>query len=81
MEIKRRKDINMDRYSANKKILDIIAKSIDENHDMRFIQILWALGIINSKNDIIEDRFYEESEETLKKINTEFHKNTYSSSL
>lgn len=71
----------MDRYSANKKILDIIAKSIDENHDMRFIQILWALGIINSKNDIIEDRFYEESEETLKKINTEFHKNTYSSSL
>ena len=81
MEIKRRKDINMDRYSANKKILDIIARSIDENHDMRFIQILWALGIINSKNDIIEDRFYEESEETLKKINTEFHKNTYSSSL
>ncbi len=76
MEIRRRKDINMDRYSANKKILDIIAKSIDENHDMRFIQILWALGIINSKNDIIEDRFYEESEETLKKINTEFHKNT-----
>ena len=71
----------MDRYSANKKILDIIAKSIDENHDMRFIQILLALGIINSKNDIIEDRFYEESEETLKKINTEFHKNTYSSSL
>lgn len=81
METRRRKDINMDRYSANKKILDIIAKSIDENHDMRFIQILWALGIINSKNDIIEDRFYEESEETLKKINTEFHKNTYSSSL
>lgn len=59
----------MDRYSANKKILDIIAKSIDENHDMRFIQILWALGIINSQNDIIEDQFYEESEETLKKIN------------
>lgn len=81
MGTRRRKDINMDRYSANKKILDIIAKSIDENHDMRFIQILWALGIINSKNDIIEDRFYEESEETLKKINTEFHKNTYSSSL
>lgn len=71
----------MDRYSANKKIFDILAKSIDENRDMRFIQILWALGIINSKNDIIEDRFYEESEETLKKINTEFHKNTYSSSL
>lgn len=71
----------MDRYSANKKILDIIAKSIDENHDMRFIQILWALGIINSKNDIIEDRFYEESEETLKKINSELHKSTYSSSL
>ena len=43
----------MDRYSANKKILDILAKSIDENHDTRFIQILWALGIINSKNDII----------------------------
>lgn len=71
----------MNRYISNKKILDIIAKSIDENHDMRFIQILWALGIINSKNDIIEDRFYEESEETLKKINSELHKNTYSSSL
>lgn len=47
----------MDRYSANKNILDIIAKSIDENHDMRFIQILWALGIVNSINDTIENRF------------------------
>ena len=68
MEIRRRKDINMDRYSANKKIFDIIAKSIDENRDMRFIQILWALGIINKKDFLIEDRFYEESEETLQKI-------------
>lgn len=58
----------MDRYSANKKIFDIIAKSIDENRDMRFIQILWALGIINKKDFLIEDRFYEESEETLQKI-------------
>ena len=58
----------MDRYSTNKKILDIIAKSIDENHDMCFIQILWALGIINKKDFLIEDRFYKESEETLQKI-------------
>ena len=59
----------MTRYEANKKILNILAQTIENNHDLRFIQVLWKLGIINICNDcFIEDRFYEESETTLKKL-------------
>ena len=45
----------MNRYENNKKILTKIAEFIERCPDMRFIQLLWALGIVNS-----EDRFYEE---------------------
>lgn len=59
------------RYENNIKILKHIAKYIDNNPQQRFIQILWNLGIINrieydSMN--IEDKYYEESEITLKKL-------------
>ena len=49
----------MNRYENNKKIFTKIAEFIERCPDMRFIQLLWALGIVNS-----EDRFYEESEKT-----------------
>lgn len=37
----------------------------DENKDLRFIQGLWALGIVNAEG---EDKFYEESIKTLAKV-------------
>ena len=37
----------------------------DKNKDLRFIQGLWALGIIEAEE---EDKFYEESVKTLAKI-------------
>ena len=59
------------RYENNVKILKYIAKYIDNNPQQRFIQILWNLGIIN-RNEYdsinIEDKYYEESEITLKKL-------------
>lgn len=51
------------RYENNKKILEILNREVEEYPDFRFIQLLWKLGIVNN-----EDRFYEESNETLEKI-------------
>ncbi len=58
----------MERLKNNQEILQILNDTALKYPDMRFIQILWALGIINKKDFLIEDRFYEESEETLQKI-------------
>lgn len=59
----------MNRLKANEKILKILEQYINEHPDMRFIQILWALDIINMENEwLIEDRFHEESEKTLEKL-------------
>lgn len=49
------------RQEYNRKIASQISEMIEKCPDLRFIQILWALGIINH-----EDRFYEESDETSK---------------
>lgn len=56
----------MTRYEYNKKILDIIKQEIEKNKDLRFIQLLWNLNIVDH-----EDRFYEESKETFDKLNGE----------
>lgn len=56
----------MTRYEYNKKILNIIKNEIEENKDLRFIQLLWKLNIIDH-----EDHFYEESKETFDKLNGE----------
>lgn len=48
-----------ERYEYNKKLLDIISQAIEKNPDLRFIQLLWKLNIVNN-----EDRFHEESKET-----------------
>lgn len=66
----------MNRQEANKKILEIVTSAVENNPDLRFIQILWKLGIIDSKKfgdekmfyEKILDRFYEEPKETLKRI-------------
>lgn len=64
----------MNRYENNVKILQQLAKYIDKYPQERFIQILWNMGIITRKGyhgeyPMIEDRFYEESNITLQKIN------------
>lgn len=62
----------MSRQQNNLEILKILNKVILQNPDMRFVQLLWALNIINiDNNDFIEDRFYEESDKTLEFIKKE----------
>lgn len=66
----------MNRYKNNLILLNMLREYLDNNPDIRFIQALWALKIID--NEIIEgnehdiavpvDRFYEEPDETLKRI-------------
>ena len=56
--------MSRNRYENNIKILEILNKFLNKNKDLRFIQALWSLNIIDK-----EDRFYEESKETLSKIN------------
>lgn len=34
----------MNRQEANKKILEIVTLAVENNPDLRFIQILWKLG-------------------------------------
>ena len=46
----------MKRIDANRKILGIIADEVEKNPDYRFIQILWAMDLINAENGNIEDR-------------------------
>lgn len=64
----------MSRQQNNIEILKILNKVILQNPDMRFLQLLWALNIINidiDNNGFIEDRFYEESDKTLEFIKKE----------
>lgn len=58
------------RQEYNLKILQKLFALIMEEPDLRFIQALWALRLIDRENDSlnIKDRFYEEPEETLKRI-------------
>lgn len=69
----------MHRKEKNEKILEILKNYLESNPNIRFIQALWALKIIDSKveegvgHEIIVpvDRFYEEPNETLKRIGYE----------
>ena len=54
----------MNRQDANKRILELIGKAIEEFPDWRFHQILQNLGV--EKPAI--DQWYEESDETLRNI-------------
>lgn len=62
------------RIEANLKLLELLKETLCKNPELRFIQALWNLGIIDrakeewGKSSYIRDRFYEESEDTLKRI-------------
>lgn len=70
------KPLSMNRIEANLKLLEILRETLCKNPELRFIQALWSLKIIDSKveegagHEIIVpvDRFYEEPSETLKRI-------------
>lgn len=52
-----------ERQKYNLQILEEMKKFLEKQPDMRFIQALWALNIVDK-----EDRFYEEPEITLAKV-------------
>ncbi len=63
----------MNRIDANLKLLEILRETLCKNPELRFIQALWYLNIIdfNSMEKMsgqIIDRFYEEPVNTLKRI-------------
>lgn len=59
----------MNRKEENEKLLKILKDYLEANPDIRFIQALWNLKLIDSKiGEGIIDRFYEEPGETLKRI-------------
>lgn len=64
----------MKRSELNEQILRKLSKYLRDNPDIRFIQALWNLKIIDSVTDEfgykeVIDRFYEEPIHTLKRIN------------
>ena len=59
------KDFDRQRQEANLKIIKHIIEYINSNPQIRFIQALWILDITNH-----QDRFNEEPQITLKRIET-----------
>ena len=51
----------MKRHEANREIVEMVARAVEEHPDWRFHQILQNLGI----EEPHDDQWYEESEETL----------------
>ena len=63
-----------DRQEYNLEIVKKLEKFLEKNPQMRFIQALWALGIITRDGNLnIEDKFYEEPDETLKRVMKELN--------
>lgn len=66
----------MNRKEENEKLLKILKDYLEANPDIRFIQALWNLGIIDRQvidasgfeTSFIVDRFYEEPDKTLERI-------------
>ena len=57
------------RQENNLAIVEELKKYFEEYPQMRFIQGLWSLGIINrDKYVVVEDRFNEESGQTFEKV-------------
>lgn len=54
----------MDRLVANRSILAVLAVEVEKHPDLRFHQLLQNMGIEKPG----EDRFYEESEKTLERL-------------
>ena len=74
------------RQEYNQLIANEITKFIEKNPDLRFIQILYNLGIISVTYENIncelspkvDDRFYEESKITLDKLRKQLEKSKIS---
>ena len=63
----------IDRQKYNLAILNKIEGFLKEHPNFCFIQALWALDIIDKdENNLIIDRFYEEPNITLDKVNKAF---------
>lgn len=54
---------------ANEALLHLLSSYLKKHPELRFIQALWNLNIVNK-----EDRFYENSPQTLMKVMTELKK-------
>ena len=62
----------MNRIEANIKLLEILKETLCKNPNLRFIQALWALKIIDYDNKgVVIDRFYKEPSKTLERIGYE----------
>lgn len=60
-----------ERQRYNFYIMNELMNYLINNSDIRFIQALWNINIIDrveNSNNIIKDRFFEEPNETLKRI-------------
>ena len=57
------------RQTCNEDILEILSDFVAAYPEMRFMQILSVLGLSFDESN---DRFYEESEETLEKVNEKY---------
>lgn len=64
------KEYDRQRYENNKQILEILKNNIEENKNLRFVQILWMLNIVDNT-----DRFPEEPWITIKRINNTIERN------
>lgn len=63
-----------DRQINNFRILSELIQYSLLHPDLRFIQILWNLKVIDRNDDLeIKDRFYEEPEETLNRLMEVIH--------
>lgn len=54
----------MDRLVANRSIVAVLAVEVEKHPDFRFHQLLESTGLVKPG----EDRFYEESEKTLQRL-------------
>jgi hypothetical protein len=58
----------LNRQANNQELINLISDYIDTHSEMRFIQALWSLNIIDRDENGIIDRFYEEPNDTLNRI-------------
>lgn len=56
------------RLMYNTAIINKLAELVKLNPQLRFHQLLWAAGLTEKNDDEIIDKFYEESEQTWKKM-------------
>lgn len=63
-KIRRRKEYNL-------KILDELRQQAELNPDLRFVQLLWSVGIIRRAGMGIHDNFFEESVDTYNLISSD----------